>query len=329
LTQSGVSVIVTVRDDPRGIVEVVSALAEQTDPPDEIIIVDGGSSDGTVEALDEVDTRGVPLRVEIVPGANIAAGRNAAVRIAKNDWILCTDAGCIPTPGWVAALKRARPSADLAAGVFRVSAESPLEHAVACTYYPTRAEFGERSVLVSLSHRLFGRKFTARQANGRSLGFSRSAWESVGGFPEHVYATEDIAFSAAVVAQGFMAVTAPDAVVDWRPRSTWESNARMFFTYSRGDVRTPGRRRHLIRAAAWLAAPALMIRRRGVVRLGLAAGAFAYIWLPLRRARMTRLPVVHWWRIPLLVTVKDISQLLGAAQGLVDAARAVPQPTPR
>ena len=58
-----------------------------------------------------------------------------------------------------------------------------------------------------------------------------------------------------------------------------------------------------------------------------AAGAIAYIWLPLRRARRS-LPRREWWRIPALVALKDLSQLWGAARGLVDALRGASQPRP-
>jgi hypothetical protein len=53
----------------------------------------------------------------------------------------------------------------------------------------------------------------------------------------------------------------------------------------------------------------------------LAAGALAYIALALRRARADGYPFRGWWRIPFLVALKDISQMVGALLGVVDAAR--------
>jgi glycosyltransferase involved in cell wall biosynthesis len=322
-----VSLIVTVRNDRQGFAELLDGIAAQTEMPDQIVIVDGGSEDGTLQELHGRKADLPPVRVVVAPGTNIAAGRNIAVREARHDWIACTDAGCRPVPGWLAALKHARERADIAAGTFVVEAETPLDRAVACTHYPVLEEVNDERPLVRLSHRLFGRDFRPEHAGGRSMAFSRAAWEEAGGFPEHVYAGEDLAFSAAAIERGFRATLVEDAAVYWRPRATWLETARMFATYTRGDIRTKGRKRHLARLAAWSAGPALAARGGGAGRLLAAAGAGAYLWLPLRRARRSLAPS-EWWRVPALVALKDLSQLGGAGMGLVDAIRGLPQPPP-
>ena len=95
-----VSLIVTVRDDRQGFAHLLEAMADQVEPPDEIVVVDGGSKDGTLQELEDRQQDLPPVRVFVAPGANIAAGRNIAVREARYDWIACTDAGCRPIPGW-------------------------------------------------------------------------------------------------------------------------------------------------------------------------------------------------------------------------------------
>lgn len=307
---------------------MLTALSEQTEMPDELVVVDGGSDDGTLEELRRWDERLSPLRVVVAPGANIAAGRNIAVAEATHDWIVCTDAGCRPVAGWFSALKGARDRADIAAGTFIVEGETPLERAMACAHYPVLTEVQQPSRAVRLSHRLFGRDFRAVHAGGRSMAFRRSAWRSAGGFPEHVYAGEDLAFSAAVSGLGFRTALVPEAAVRWRPRATWLATARMFATYTRGDIRTPGRGRHLIRLMAWVAGVLLTVRGGSRGRALAAAGAAAYLWLPLRRARVSGLSVSDWWRVPALVALKDLSQLFGAGVGLLDASRGRRQPRP-
>ncbi|MBA3328390.1 MAG: glycosyltransferase [Solirubrobacterales bacterium] len=326
-SQDGVSLIVTVRDDPRGLAELLGALAEQSEMPEEIVIVDGGTGAGTREEVQRWEQHLPPARVVAAPGSNIATGRNIAVEAAAHDWIACTDAGCRPVAGWLAALKQARGRADIAAGTFVVEGDTPLDRAVACAHYPAIEELHDDDPLVALSHRLFGRDFRAVHAGGRSMAFSRAAWKDAGGFPEHVYAGEDLAFSAAAIARGFEPTLVEEAVVRWRPRATWAENARMFATYTRGDVRTEGRGRHLARLAAWTLGPALMVKGGLAGRTLVAAGAGAYLWLPLRRGRR-RLSTGELWRIPALVALKDLSQLAGAAMGVADAARGVPQPSP-
>jgi hypothetical protein len=327
-SDEGASLIVTVRNDREGLAELLEALSRQTEMPDEVVVVDGGSDDGTLEELSRWDEHRSPLRVVVAPGANIAAGRNIAVGAAEHDWIVCTDAGCRPVPGWFEALKHARDATDIAAGTFTVASETPLEQAMACAHYPLLDELEDTSHWVRLSHRLFGRDFRAGHAGGRSMAFGRDAWERAGGFPEHVYAGEDLAFSAAAAQLGFATALVSEATVSWRPRATWVETARMFATYTRGDIRTPGRRRHLARALAWTAAPLLAARGRAGVRLFVLIGAAAYLWLPLRRARRMRISLAASWRIPALIAVKDLAQLFGAGLGLLDAARGVGQPRP-
>lgn len=323
-----VSLIVTVRNDRRGFAELLGALAEQTEMPEEIVVVDGGSEDGTLDELESRRGELPPVRVFVAPGTNIAAGRNLAVREAHHDWIACTDAGCRPVPGWLAAMRRARERAEIAAGTFVVEAETPLDRAVACAHYPVLEEVHDDDPLVRLAHRLFGRDFRAEQAGGRSMAFSRAAWEAAGGFAEHVYAGEDLAFSAAAIELGFPATLVEEATVRWRPRTTWLQTARMFAIYTRGDIRTKGRARHLARLGAWTVGPYLAWNGGFASRALVVAGAGAYLWLPMRRARRTLAPS-EWWRVPVLVALKDVSQLAGAGIGIVDALRGVTQPQPR
>src|SRR4051812_46528895 len=109
----GVSVVVTVLNDRGAVMELLDALAAQTRLPDEVVVVDGGSSDGTLELLEARPGVSV-LRA---PGANISAGRNLGIRSAAHSRIACTDAGCRPAPGWLAALADALEEMEFAAGV--------------------------------------------------------------------------------------------------------------------------------------------------------------------------------------------------------------------
>src|SRR5690242_11845868 len=71
-----VSLISTVKDiGPEHVREFLESLRAQTRPPDETIIVDGGSTDGTLEAFEGAG--GITVISE--PGANISRGRNVAI----------------------------------------------------------------------------------------------------------------------------------------------------------------------------------------------------------------------------------------------------------
>src|SRR5438067_6598264 len=99
----GVSLVVTVRDEAGAIDELCASIAAQTWPPDEVVVVDGGSADDTVARLGRWRDR-LPLRVLTVPGSNISQGRNAGVAAARHELVAVTDAGVRLAPGWLAAL---------------------------------------------------------------------------------------------------------------------------------------------------------------------------------------------------------------------------------
>lgn len=323
----GISVISTVLNDREGAAEMLAALEAQTRPPDEVLVVDGGSTDGTFELVQGWSRVRLPLRVLQAPYSNISRGRNAGIEAARQEWIAVTDAGCRPVPTWLEALDRARPTADLLTGVFTVDAETAFERMIAVTHYPDPVELERPTALVRLSHRLFGRAFEAKLAGGRSMAFTKPTWQALGGFPERVYAGEDQAFSVALVERGYRAVLVPEASVAWRPPSTWMENAKMFFTYCRGDVRSR-RARHSARALAWAVGPVLLLRGGTRGRLVALLGAGGYLALPVQRAWRSRASPLEWWRIPLLVALKDLSQLAGALAGLLDSVRGRPQPNP-
>ena len=76
-------------------------IAAQTRVPDEIVIVDNLSTDGTQEFLSEWATNCPTVKVhEVKCGA--AQGRNIAIRLSENDHIVSTDMGVRLDPEWFA-----------------------------------------------------------------------------------------------------------------------------------------------------------------------------------------------------------------------------------
>src|SRR4051794_37350657 len=99
-----VSFITTVFNEATTIQQFLNSLFTQTKMPDEIIIVDGGSTDQTVAKIKDLrlkikDFKGKFI-ISIKKG-NRSVGRNEAIKHATGDIIVCSDSGNILDEGWI------------------------------------------------------------------------------------------------------------------------------------------------------------------------------------------------------------------------------------
>jgi len=241
-----VTVISTVLNEQASIRRLMDSLLAQTRQPDEIVIVDGGSRDETVAEINKYMGR-LPLRVLIVPGANISQGRNRAIAEATGDLIAATDAGVRLHPRWLESLIapfEASPELQVVSGFFLPDPQSPFEVAMGATVLPALDDIHPDHFLPS----------------SRSVAFRREAWQAVGGYPEWLDYCEDLVFDLRLRARYGTFGWAPDAVAYFRPRSSLCAFFLQYYRYARGDGKADlWRRRHLVRYGTYLiAAPTLV-----------------------------------------------------------------------
>lgn len=104
-TDLRVSVIATLFNESRTAAPWVSSLMAQTLEPDEILIVDAGSTDGTQTILrDHLRMFGGRVELIEVPGASIAEGRNIALDRCTGDVVVMMDGGCSYSDHYIATL---------------------------------------------------------------------------------------------------------------------------------------------------------------------------------------------------------------------------------
>jgi len=89
------SVIIPTLNEIAYLPQLLDALAIQTRLPDEIIVADAGSKDGTAELAHARGAR-------IINGGMPAVGRNAGARMAGGELLLFLDADVLPSPNFIA-----------------------------------------------------------------------------------------------------------------------------------------------------------------------------------------------------------------------------------
>jgi glycosyltransferase involved in cell wall biosynthesis len=313
-----VSVIVTVLNEGPAIERLLGSLAGQSRPPDDVVIVDGGSTDGTVAVLQAWADRGrLPLKIVRRPGANISQGRNAAVEAATGDTIASTDGGVWLEPGWLDALvtpflDERGPSVAVVSGWFVADPHTAFEAAMGATVLPRLHEVNAGTFLPS----------------SRSVAFRKEAWQAVQGYPEWLDYCEDLVFDLRLRELYGRFACVPEARAHLRPRSNLRGFWKQYYRYARGDGKADlWRRRHAIRYLTYL------VLFPGLVVLALlhspwwwlvsAAGAAAYTATPYRRlwpglasyGLLDRCKAL--FLVPVIRLVGDVAKMAGYPVGRV------------
>jgi cellulose synthase/poly-beta-1,6-N-acetylglucosamine synthase-like glycosyltransferase len=214
-----VSVIATVLNEADSVEQLVRSLWSQSRPPDEIIISDAGSTDGTRSLLQRLSAEVGALRVVDAAG-NRSRGRNTAIEATTGEIIACTDGGCKPQADWLEQItKPFTEGASFVGGFYQVDTTDSIAGAVGLVMVPTLEEVDVPNFLPST----------------RSMAFLRSAWAEVGGFPEELDFAEDTVFDQRMIEQGHRPVFAPQAIVVWQPPRGYGALIRTMFRWGRGD----------------------------------------------------------------------------------------------
>jgi glycosyltransferase involved in cell wall biosynthesis len=307
-----VSLIVTVKDEAASIRGLLDSLVAQTRPPDEVVIADGGSTDATPDVIKSYAAC-LPLRLLLVPGANIAQGRNAAICAATGEIIACTDGGVRLAPQWLAEIVRPfeqdGPPPDVVSGFFQPDPQTTFELAMGATVLPSLAEIKPADFFPS----------------SRSVAFSKAAWKRAGGYPEWLDYCEDLIFDFNLRRAGCRFAWAPQAIAHFRPRSSLSAFFRQYYRYARGDGKADlWRKRHAVRYTTYLLAPIVFLLGFWYKPLWLLllAGAAVYLWQPycrlrpLLRGRSLGDKIQAVLLVPVIRLVGDVAKMLGYPVGV-------------
>lgn len=202
-----ISLVTTVLNDRQGCEAFFAQMEAQTQLPDEIVVVDGGSRDGTWELLQSYQPqKNYSLRVFQEIGCNVARGRNIAIAQAHYEVIVSTDVGCTWQPQWLEELVQpllSDPQLEAVMGSWQVRWED-LQGEWAKVEYAFLD--GPKLIADTRSH-----------ASSRAIAYRKSLWHKIGGYPEDLtLAGDDMVFALLLHRISDRVVGAPI------PRCHWE-----------------------------------------------------------------------------------------------------------
>jgi glycosyltransferase involved in cell wall biosynthesis len=223
------TLISTTFNESKSIVSWLMSLKSQTLLPDQVIIVDGGSTDETALLIQQFsDKHKLPIELIIDPTCNrssstgpIAKGRNLAIKHATHEHIICTDAGCTMDQDYVAMMARAfAGGSDYICGTYDVLNPNSYQLKLRSSFIP------------NFENVEFPSKFLP---SSRSIGFSKELWKEVGGYPEQTFTGEDTLFASNLAKVAKIPVVQLRAKVYWVSPSSRFELLKKCYSYGYGD----------------------------------------------------------------------------------------------
>ena len=220
-----VSFITTVYNEESTIESLLESLFSQSKFPDEIIIVDGGSTDNTVSEISnfQFPISNTKAKIKLIfKRGNRSVGRNEAIRAATNGIIVCSDAGCVLDKDWVRNILKPfkNSKVDVVAGYYRGLAKTNFQKCL----IPYTLVMPDR---INSSNFL---------PSSRSMAFKKSIWKKAGKFPEKFSNNEDYVFAKRLKEINAKIIFEKSAIAYWIPRNNIKDAFIMFYRFAKGDA---------------------------------------------------------------------------------------------
>lgn len=193
------AIITTVYNEASNISSFLASILEQSDLPDTLVVVDGGSTDDTFARAECFKAGFAEKSVEFVlmrQQCNIAQGRNIAIHACDAEIICVTDAGVTLDRDWFREIARpliGDPQVDCVGGNFEIGGSNGVQRAFSVIGY---------------------RNKSTNAPSSRSFAFRRGCWLEYP-YPEYLKVHEDTRLCNEWRERGFRFAYAPKALVTW------------------------------------------------------------------------------------------------------------------
>jgi succinoglycan biosynthesis protein ExoA len=320
-----VSVLVPVLDEAANIGAAVGAmLAQQVEAQIEVLLADGGSSDGTRELLDELAAHDPRVRVLENPKGWTPSGLNVCLCHARGEYVARMDAHTLYPESYLqSGIDRLRVGdTDWVSGPQVVVGEGRVQRAFALALQTPLGRGGSR-----------------RWAAGRADGEATAEWEldsgvftgvwrrekvlEVGGWDERWWRNQDSEMAARFLEQGSRLVCLATMAARYLPRDSLRGLARQYDGYGFYRAATARRHPHTLRRSAllmpllvccWIAALLAPRALRRPARVGVSLYMATLAGSGAKAARQDRAAVAA--TVPLVLVTMHLSAGVGFLRGM-------------
>lgn len=213
-----ISVITTIFNEEKNIIQFLDSIINQTKKPDEIIVVDGGSKDSTIRILKEYQKKNKLVKVYELPNSKISEGRNFGVKNSKGEIIFTADSGTLFEKDWIKKILRGFEDADVVFGKY-VSKPKNIIEKFLISRLPNWGRINSQTFIPS----------------NRQCAFRKIVWEKVGGWPNHIKRADDNWFHEKAHNLGFKYKFIKDATVYWMYERNLKSLLKLSFLDSKSE----------------------------------------------------------------------------------------------
>lgn len=221
------TLIATCYNEGKKVIDWLASISEQSVLPEEVIIVDGGSTDETVKYLESsVQNYKGLLNIKLIKSSeriNISVGRNIAISNAKNEIIIASDFGTTLSKNFIEEITNPflfHTEIDLAFSKYDVQDPTQLQEEYKKYFVPDWDLIDHEQFIPS----------------SRGIAFRKEAWERAGGYPEWLTRTgEDTLFAIDLRKHSRRWAYCPNTTVFWNFPNDKKSIHTISYNYGKGD----------------------------------------------------------------------------------------------
>ncbi|MEK7165686.1 MAG: FkbM family methyltransferase [Patescibacteria group bacterium] len=220
--KSPFSTATTIYNEGKDIQLFLQSIEAQSLWPNEVILVDGGSTDNTIKIV-ETFARTSKLPIRLIKGnhLNIPAGRNLAIQSCQNEIIVLADAGTRLHENYFSNLLGAlleHPDADLVGGIYHAQHKSRFSQ----YFVPDWQQVDWKTFLPST----------------RSMLLKKSLALAAGLYPEYLQTGDDTLFDINYRRLSYKWVFNQEAIVLWDSPNSQAQSTKLLHSYGFGDGRS-------------------------------------------------------------------------------------------